>query len=220
MQNDSIAEQSAASDNTISVSMGEANRRAIPLVFLSIMLIVLAHWTIWGRVSILHGFHVFSNLLFFIPMVVLGSMLHEVLHAVGWVWFGLTPITTIRFGFQLEAFTMYAQCCVPLESRAYRAGLALPGVVLGVLPVLVGMVSGIAWVTMCGALFVAVATGDALVLWMIRSVPQGVCVIDHPTQVGCQIVDEMKSHVPDHVIVPARQTTFECLHLPQTMSQS
>jgi hypothetical protein len=216
--NDTVQPESTG--NNICVSMGEANRLAIPLVFLSIVLVVSAHWVIWGRASVLQGFHVFSNLLFFVPTVVIGSLLHEVLHAVGWVWFGLTPITTIKFGFQLEAFTMYAQCCVPLESTAYRAGTALPGVVLGVIPVLIGVVSGLAWVTMCGALFLGVASGDALVIWMIRSVPPGARVTDHPTKAGCQVIADLKGQISNSTLVQNTRSSFEYLQMPRNLSRS
>lgn len=52
----------------------------------------------------------------------------------------------------------------------YRLGAAIPGVVLGLLPSLVGIVTGNAPIMLFGLFFTFAAGGDALVLWLIRKV--------------------------------------------------
>jgi len=64
---------------------------------------------------------------------------------------------------------------------------ALPALLLGVLPGLIAGITGSGWLMAYGALMLAMASGDLLVLWLIRDVPSGRLVRDHPSEVGCEI---------------------------------
>jgi hypothetical protein len=90
---------------------------------------------------------------------------------VGFVWFGGAPWAAVRV--ELRGLTIAAHCAVPLPAWSYRAAVALPGVVLGVVPAVSGLVSGAAWLTVYGAVMLGAAVGDARVLWVLRAVPGG-----------------------------------------------
>ena len=72
-------------------------------------------------------------------------------------------------------------------------GGAMPGIVLGIVPSIVGLATGRGAWTGFGAILLAAAAGDALVLWSLRDVPPATLVRDHPSRVGCEIVDEPAS---------------------------
>lgn len=129
--------------------------------------------------------HPFLALVLFI----VGVVIHELLHGLSWWYFGRKPRSVIKYGFQVKTLTPYAHCTEPMDVRAYRIGAAMPGLVLGIAPWLVGLATGHEPSLLFGLLFTIAALGDAMVLWMIRHVERGRLVIDHPTQAGCYVIE-------------------------------
>ena len=104
-----------------------------------------------------------------------------------WAFFAKKPLGVIHLGFQWKTLTPYAHCKEPLEVNAYRLGAFMPGLVLGILPALAGILTGSGWLLMFGIFFTIAAGGDLLILWLIRSVPAGRLVEDHPPPAGCYV---------------------------------
>ena len=65
----------------------------------------------------------------------------------------------------------------------------MPGLVVGLLPSLVGIATGNGWIMLFGLFFTFAAGGDLLVLWLIRKVDAKVLVEDHPTNAGCYVYE-------------------------------
>jgi len=127
------------------------------------------------------------SILLFCGAFVLGVLLHEGLHGLGHVW-GEASWADVQFGMHWKALTPFAQCTVPTRARSYRIAIALPGLMLGVVPLGVGVATGIWLATFYGFLMLVAAAGDFLILWILRGVPAGAWVQDHPQQVGCLVV--------------------------------
>ena len=136
--------------------------RALALV----VLIVALHAEVWGGESVRA---LMGNRPMLFPLtvaLVVSVLLHEMLHIAGYVWIGGAPIDDVYV--EWRGAVIVARCDVPLPARSYRAAVALPGLVLGVVPTLVGLVSGIAWVTVYGAVMLGASVGDMGVLWVLR----------------------------------------------------
>jgi hypothetical protein len=139
---------------------------------------------VWGSKPLLA---VFERAWFsFLLVLILSVVVHELLHGLGFVLAGRVSWREVELG--LKGGMAYAHCKVPLRASAYRVSLVLPGVVLGLVPGLVGLVGGSAWLTVYGALMFVAALGDALILWLIRAVPGEARVQDHPSMPGCQVL--------------------------------
>ncbi|MFW6069795.1 MAG: DUF3267 domain-containing protein [bacterium] len=117
-------------------------------------------------------------------VAVVGIVVHELLHGVGWLAAGRLPREAVKLGFQWKVLTPYAHARVPMPARAYRWGVALPGLALGILPMLLGIVVGNGTLLAFGFFFTFTAGGDFLVLWLLRRVPGTALVEDHPSEVG------------------------------------
>lgn len=115
-------------------------------------------------------------------------VVHEALHLLGFALFGRAPLRSLKIGISWAAMMPFAHCSVPLECTAYRAACALPGVALGVLPWAAGVAVGSGGLSVYGAVMLGAAMGDALVIWVIRGVPAGQFVLDHPSAVGCHVI--------------------------------
>ncbi len=192
---DSIPESNdpAPEKKDVSVSLGRVNVLAIPMAFLPILVVGLPYLLLWGIQPIRVGVHQFFWPVSFIPALLFGIIFHELLHGIGWVWFGGKQWSVIKFGFKFSALSPYAHCTVPLAARAYKLGTFLPGLVLGVIPSFVALFSGSCWMLIFGVLFLVAAAGDFLVLWIIRNVRADQMVEDHPTRAGCYVFERSDS---------------------------
>jgi hypothetical protein len=68
----------------------------------------------------------------------------------------------------------------------------MPGLLTGVIPSLIALITGNGLLMLFGAAMFAGAVGDAIVLWIIRDVPANAEVLDHPDAVGCYVCENPK----------------------------
>jgi Putative zincin peptidase len=118
---------------------------------------------------------------------VVGLMVHEPLHGVGYLWAGASR-DSVRFGVQWSKLMAYAHCLAPLRASKYRVCGALPGLVLGIIPTLGGLMVGSGGLLLFGVSMLFCSGGDAAVLWAIRGVPGEAWVKDHPSLSGCIVL--------------------------------
>lgn len=175
-------------DRTASVAA--ANAYALAFVLPALVVLVAGYGFVWGWSALGDGFNALVYPFWrFLLIFGAGIVVHEALHGVAWRLTG-APAGTVRFGFQLKTLTPYAHCSAALPARSYRIGAATPGVVLGLLPALVGLgfeIGGMFWF---GTFFTLAAGGDALILWLLRGVPSERLVKDHPSKPGCLLLPE------------------------------
>ena len=177
----------------LSVSMAKANLYGLMVLPLVVLQSIL-YLGVWGSERFLEGIVIVSGkLMYFILILIIGIIIHELMHGVSWSYFGKKPLNAIKFGFQLKALTPYAHCKEPLEVRAYRRGALMPGFVLGILPSVIGIITGNGWIMTFGLLFTLASGGDLLILWLIRKVKAGEFVQDHPTRAGCYVIEATAS---------------------------
>ena len=123
----------------------------------------------------------------FLIAVVLGTVIHEFIHAVSWSWLDGIPWGKIHFGFKWKMLTPYVHCPEPVGVTNYRWGVAMPGIVLGVIPYLIALATQSGWLLGFGLFFTLAAGGDILILWLLRNVESSTKVQDHPDLVGCKV---------------------------------
>jgi hypothetical protein len=122
----------------------------------------------------------------FIGAILIGVILHELLHAIGWMVIGKVKWHDIEFG--IMSLTPYAHCKVPVSASTYRIGILLPGIVLGLIPGWIGCIVNNGWLVAFGLVMFVSAAGDLMVYWLIRDLPSSAQVLDHPSEVGCQVI--------------------------------
>ena len=141
--------------------------RALALV----VLIVALHSELWGT----EGMRALvGNRPVLFPLALalaLSVAVHELLHLAGYVWLGGAPVGAVHL--EWRGVVIVARCDVPLTARSYRQAVALPGLLLGVVPTIAGLASGIAWVTLYGAVMLGASVGDMGVLWTLRKYGAG-----------------------------------------------
>lgn len=168
----------------LSMSMARAN---VLVMFISIPVIILQ----FAVFIMLHGAKRVEptwNPVFLFVLILLGVVIHECIHGIGWIVFGHKPFSAIKFGFQWKTFTPYAHLKEPVEVNAYRIGAFLPGFVLGILTYILSLILGDGNLFWFSLFHTSASGGDWLVLWLIRNVKAGMQVEDHPTHAGCYVL--------------------------------
>lgn len=169
----------------LSVSMERAN---IIVLFIAPPVVIL-------QFALFEFFHPSSALmtwhfLIFLAVVIIGVLVHELVHGVTWAIVGRKPWSSIKFGVQTRTLTPYCHLTEPIEVNAYRTGAFMPGLVVGILPFIYSLFTGDPNWFWFSLIHVSAAGGDWLVLWLLRKVKEGSLVEDHPTQAGCYVIEE------------------------------
>ena len=141
------------------------------------------------------GFTTLGPLLFALVLFAL-IVVHELIHGLSWSIFAEHHWKDIEFGFMKQYLTPYCTCTVPLSKGQYIFGALMPLVVLGLLPMLAGILLGSLPMLLMGIIMADAAGGDILIVWKIlryRSGAKDVVYIDHPTQAGGVIFEKQGS---------------------------
>ena len=177
----------------LTVSIVSANIFAVVLL---IPVMALGFWLFWLKNGTLAGGissgGVGGLLLFLVVMLVLVAV-HELIHGLSWSLFTEHRFGDIEFGFMKQYLTPYCTCLVPLSRGQYIFGALMPLIVLGILPMIVGILTGSMPVLFMGIIMTVSAAGDIMIVWRLltyRSQAETVVYIDHPTQAGGVIFEK------------------------------
>ena len=169
----------------LSVSMARAN---VIVMFLSIPVVIL-QFTIFLLLHGAEGLKLTGNSSILLIAVLLGIVIHELIHGISWVIFGHKSFSSITFGFQWKTFTPYAHLKESVEVIAYRLGAFMPGFILGILTYSLSLMLGNGDLFWFSIIHTSAAGGDWFILWLIRNVRSDAHVEDHPTNAGCYVIE-------------------------------
>ncbi len=168
------------------LTVGIVKANVFAVVLLIPLLIVGIGLFLWKNRTFSGHFMPGSFLVFFVLLLVL-VVVHELIHGLSWAIFSPRHWKDIEFGVMKQYLTPYCACCVPLSKGQYIFGALMPLVLLGILPMIVGILVGSAPVMFMGVIMADAAAGDILIVWKIlrcRTTAEQVLYIDHPTQAG------------------------------------
>jgi putative zincin peptidase len=170
------------------MSVARANALALLWLPLSAALVLLPFFTLWGSGRLAEAPPRIPPALWSVALMLAAVLVHELLHAAGFLLFGRAPRGEVRLGFQPRTLTPFASCRVPVRAAAYRVAGLLPALVLGGLPVLAAWATGSGTLLLWGWLMLALAGGDVAAVWAMRNVPGDAMVVDDAARVGCRVV--------------------------------
>jgi len=169
----------------LSISMARAN---VIVMFITIPVVILQ----FSIFILLHGMKNLEptwNSVILIVVILLGVVLHELIHGISWVIFGHKPFSALKFGFQWKTLAPYAHLKEPVDVHAYRLGGFMPGFILGILTYILSLMLGDGNLFWFSLIHTSAAGGDWLILWLIRNVQSDRQVEDHPTNAGCYVLE-------------------------------
>jgi hypothetical protein len=171
-----------------SISMLHANVAAILIMIPTAIL----------QFSLFHALHGAKNmdftirlqdLVLFLVFLVVSIVVHEFIHGLTWVVFGSKTFAAVKFDMQWKTLTPYAHLKEPIEVNLYRLGGFMPGFILGILFFIASIILGNSYLLWFSIIQTAAASGDWLILWILRNVKSGTLVEDHPSRAGCYVYE-------------------------------
>ena len=120
-------------------------------------------------------------------ILILGIVLHELIHGIIWAKFAKEGFKSIKFGVLWEMLTPYCHCKEALTVRQYIIGAIAPAIILGIIPAIIAIMTGNLGLLIFGMLFTMAAGGDFLIINLIRKESSSDLVQDHPSEAGCFI---------------------------------
>lgn len=169
----------------------KANVLSIAVIIPPGLLLLFVFWTVWqdsiSSYTVFGPIH--SHPYVTIGVLLAGMVVHELIHGLTFSLFTSDGLKSVEFGFQWKAFAPYCHCKVPLESRHYKTSLVMPGLILGLLPAIIGLGTGSIMTFAYGWIFTLAAGGDLLMILLLRDVSPYSLVQDHPEKIGCLIYE-------------------------------
>jgi hypothetical protein len=186
----------SGSETDRSIDPGRGTWIAIGIAVGIVIAAAIPYLAIWGLGSLSRAWQSLSAAgargRLFTGALILGALLgtavHEGIHALTWMLAGRLGRADISFGINRKALSPFAHAKVPLPSRAYRIGTAMPGLVMGVVPMSVAFAFDLPVLMIFGTFYLVLAAGDMVVLYLLRGVPGHATIQDHPTRWGCTVV--------------------------------
>ena len=167
-----------------------AEKKTISILWANLLAVVLfavvavAGWAI--MYSLWDNLH-FGGIdsLIFLVGIVLGLVVHELVHGVTWLLLLKKGFSHLSFGLMTGA--VYCHIDVPMDKRKYVIGALMPLLLVGVVPWVAAILSGSLTWMLVGAVMISGAIGDIMIVWTLRSEPASTLVYDHPSEVGCYV---------------------------------
>jgi len=113
-----------------------------------------------------------------------GIIVHELLHGLTWGYFAKNGLKSIKFGIKWKFLTPYCHCKEPLKVKHYKIGGAMPLIVMGIIPSVIGLIIGHGGILSFGIFFTWAAGGDIIALYMLSKLDGDMYVSDHPEKMG------------------------------------
>ncbi len=172
------------------IDLGKANGYAL-LSLIPIAIVNFAgYYLVWGEIisiSKLKGIHpllVMGYCFLYIVVMILGIVVHELIHGATWAIFTKKGFKSMKFGILKEYLTPYCHCKEPLKVRAYSIGAIMPAIILGFIPSILAIWTGSLGMLLFGIFFTVSAMGDFMIIYLIHKEDKNTWVQDHPSEAG------------------------------------
>ncbi|UPZ34634.1 DUF3267 domain-containing protein [Sphingobacterium sp. PCS056] len=174
----------------------DASNLILKLVFPISLMLFICYYAIWKHQfeieNIRHHVHGMSAVdlslycLYIVISILFGIVLHELLHGLTWVLCSnIGGFKSIKFGIIKETLTPYCHCKAPLKRNSYILGIIMPAIVLGLVPILIGLSIGNILIYFFGYIFILVAMGDFMITYyLLKHVSKSCSVQDHHSKIG------------------------------------
>ena len=119
--------------------------------------------------------------------IILGIVLHELIHGLTWSIFAESGLKSIKFGVIWKWLTPYCHCKEPLLVKEYIIGASMPAIILGIIPSIFAIITGNLVLILFGLFFTLAAGGDFMMINILRKEPMNNLVQDHSSKIGCYV---------------------------------
>lgn len=167
------------------IEVGKANRVALLMFFPIATGGIIPFVLIYGFEPIANGFFILKhNQLLLLIGFLATVIIHEGIHGITWAIFAKHGLKSISFGIKWSHLTPYCHCSETLNRTHYILGGIMPGIVTGIVPLLISYATANGWLLLISVLLIATAVGDFMVIKRVLRYSHNYRFLDHPTEIG------------------------------------
>ena len=176
-------------ENGLSYNFGKINKLVIIWSIPFSVGIIFLFYLLWSNTVNFAGELNIIQVNFYIPVVlfVISTALHEGLHALAYLVFDNWGFKYLHFGINKNNLNPYCHYSRKLLLWKYIIALLFPGIILGVIPLIIAFIIGNFYLLIYGIVFTLGAIGDFYIVWKLRKYKYNMVVKDHPDMMGCII---------------------------------
>lgn len=171
------------------ISIAKANLLGL-LFFLLISPLIIYFYNIENGFEIKYLFESNIQIIYFVLLFLLSVYFHELIHAIVFFLFAKKKWKSVKIGFFWKHLTPYAHCSEPLSKYQYALALILPGIILGVIPIVLAFINSDITILFYGLIMLFAAVGDFIILALLLKVSRGSKILDHSNKVGFWIISQ------------------------------
>ncbi len=177
------------------VRLGKFRANAVALI----LTLVIAVPVFAVALSLPH-FNGFSphHLPIFFSSLFLLAVLHELLHALAFHYWGRVPRSGLKIGFHLKALLPYCFCKVPVTMKVFRIAVLFPLYVTGGVCIIAMLIYPSVLTAAITTLAISSSIGDMWVFVKARKFSSDSLVKDHPSEVGFDVFQPTTGFLKNH----------------------
>ena len=173
------------------IDLVKANVFAVVLMVVSAILLMVPFFMIWkDKKSVGELLGSPGNWLWTFVLMLMGIVVHELIHGLTWACFTKYGWKSISFGVKWKMLTPYCHCDEPMSIPGYMWGAMMPCIILGVIPAFIALFIGSLPMLAWGVFFIAAAAGDIWMTWLLTKENPRSLILDNPSEPGFYIIDQ------------------------------
>ncbi len=183
-------EETEEKGRKVSIDLVKANVFGFVIMVVAAVVLLIPFSLIWSDVDYISGFENPWSFGLFVVTMLVGIVVHELIHGATWACYAPHGWKSISFGVIWKMLTPYCHCDEPMTIRAYKVGAIMPCVILGVIPSIVALIIGDILLLFWGIIFISAAAGDIWMYWLLTKEDPNAKVLDHPTEAGFYVFED------------------------------
>ena len=116
--------------------------------------------------------------------ILLAILVHELIHGIIFALYAPHGFRSVTFGFNAKIGAFYCHCKEPIRVKHYRRAGIAPLIILGLIPLAIGFITGVSWFKTFGLLFTIGGFGDLIVYLKLIKLEKNRLILDHPDKLG------------------------------------
>ena len=124
------------------------------------------------------------DILWFVAVFTAQVIVHELLHAVGYMVLGKLHWKQLKFGVNWKAMAPYCNCLFPIALRPFRWSAILPVLVLTPISMALWLGSGAWWMAFMTAAVLLGGIGDIYIIFKTLKHPSDCYILEHHSGIG------------------------------------
>ena len=170
------------------VSISKANLFSLFFIVLISVPTILTYYFLWGNLK-LEGLQIdYISLFIFIVIIFSSILVHELIHASVFAYFSEDNWKSVKLGVLWRKLTPYAHCKAPLLAKHYKLAVIMPGIILGVIPIVLAISIESLLLLYYGLFMIMSAAGDFMIFVLLLKIPKSKKILDHESEMGFYII--------------------------------